>query len=146
MKERILTEEIMKQFRCSLLEEEKSCATVEKYIRDVSAFKAFASNGKICKGTVIAYKQKLMDRGYAVRSVNSMLASLNSLFRFLNWADCKIKAAKVQRQIYCSEEKELTKAEYIRLCRAAKENETNACISFCRPSAAQEYGSANSST
>lgn len=50
-----------------------------------------------------------------------MLASLNSLFTFLGWADCKVKLIKLQLQIYCSEEKEMTKAEYMRLVKTAKQ-------------------------
>lgn len=49
-----------------------------------------------------------------------MLASLNSLLTFLKREDCKVKQIKQQRQIYCSEEKELTKGEYLRLLEAAK--------------------------
>ena len=49
-----------------------------------------------------------------------MLASLNSLFVFLDWHELKVKSIKLQQQIYCPEEKELTKAEYTRLCRAAE--------------------------
>ena len=49
-----------------------------------------------------------------------MLASINSLFVFLSWHDLKVKSIKLQQQIYCPEERELTKAEYTRLCRAAK--------------------------
>lgn len=33
----------------------------------------------------------------------------------------KVKSIKLQRQIYCSEEKELTKAEYMRLVNTAKQ-------------------------
>ena len=50
-----------------------------------------------------------------------MLASLNSLLSFLNWTDCKVKSVKLQRQIYCAEEKELTKSEYMRLVNTAKQ-------------------------
>ena len=49
-----------------------------------------------------------------------MLASINSLFAFLGWHDLKVKSIKVQQQIFCSEEKELTKAEYMRLVNTAK--------------------------
>ena len=49
-----------------------------------------------------------------------MLASINSLFVFLGWHELKVKSIKLQQQIYCPEEKELTKAEYTRLCRAAE--------------------------
>ena len=50
-----------------------------------------------------------------------MIASLNSLFSFLGWTDCRVKSIKLQRQIYCPEEKELTKAEYMRLVNTAKQ-------------------------
>lgn len=49
-----------------------------------------------------------------------MLAALNSFFEFAGWYDCKVKQLKLQRQVYCSEEKELTKEEYYRLIQAAK--------------------------
>ena len=82
---------------------------------------AFTDGNEITKDTVIAYKNKLLSENYAVRSINSMLASLNSLFAFLGWSDCRVKSIKFQRQIYCSEDKELTKAEYTRLVNAAKQ-------------------------
>ena len=50
-----------------------------------------------------------------------MIASINSLLSFLGWADLKVKSIKLQRQIYCPEEKELTKAEYMRLINTAKQ-------------------------
>ena len=69
---------------------------------------------------MMLYKESLMDGNYAVRSINSMLASINSLLDFLHWSDCKVKNIKVQRQTYCAEEKELTKAEYFRLLKASQ--------------------------
>lgn len=119
--ERIITGKIMTCFRKYLREEEKSKNTVEKYLRDVTAFVAVLNGEAVTKEAVIAYKQKLLDGGYAIRSVNSVLASLNSLFSFLGWENCKAKALKLQRQVYCPEEKELTKEEYERLCRTAQE-------------------------
>ena len=120
MKGRILTEKIIGDFSCCLKSEEKSENTLEKYLRDVRAFAAYLGGADVTKETVVAYKGKLIAERYAVRSVNSMLASLNSLFTFLGWSDCKVKSMKLQRQIYCPEEKELTKAEYLRLVNTAK--------------------------
>lgn len=120
MKGRFLTDERIEEFRQHLISEEKSENTIEKYMRDVRVFAAFVSGNEITKELAIAYKQKLIEAGYAVRSVNSMLASINSLFSFFGWFDCKVKAIKQQRQIFCSEDKELTKAEYVRLLNAAK--------------------------
>ena len=119
--ERTLTQNKISDFYKWLQSEEKSENTVEKYIRDVTAFMAYLGGGVITKETVIAYKSKLIADNYAVRSINSMLASLNSLFAFLGWVDLKVKSIKLQRQIYCPEEKELTKAEYMRLVNTAKQ-------------------------
>lgn len=124
MKGHFLTSKEIERFRNYLRDEEKSENTLEKYVRDVTAFSAFC-DGTITKDTVIAYKQSLIDGGYAVRSINSMLASINSLFSFLGWYELRVKSLKVQQQVFCPEEKELTKAEYERLCRTAerKQNE-----------------------
>ena len=120
MKGHLLTNKEINRFREYLREEEKSKNTLDKYIRDVKAFEAYALNINITKETVIAYKQKLIDSGYAVRSINSMLASINSLFAFLGWHDLRVKSLKLQQQVFCPEEKELTKTEYERLCHTAK--------------------------
>lgn len=119
MHSRKITEQMIGQFYECLKREEKSRATIEKYIRDVRAFYIYAGENVVKKELVQRWKQKLLDSGYAVRSINSMLASLNSLFYFLGWEDCRVKNLKMQRQTYCPEEKELTKSEYLRLLKAA---------------------------
>lgn len=121
MKERILTEHRIADFSLYLKREEKSENTIKKYLRDVQAFTAYQNGGEVTKEAVIAYKGKLLCENYAARSINSMLASLNSLFVFLGWQDCRVKSIKLQRQMYCPEEKELTKAEYIHLVNAARQ-------------------------
>ena len=121
MKGRILTDKQIAAFAVFLKSEEKSENTVEKYIRDVKAFATYVGIAEITRETVIAYKNKLLSENYAARSINSMLASINSLLLFLGWADLKVKSIKFQRQIYCPEEKELTKAEYMRLINTAKQ-------------------------
>ena len=121
MAERILSEETINTFREYLVLEEKSTATVEKYLRDVRAFHLFACQQAVTKERMMAYKKYLIEKGYAASSINSMLASLNSLLDFQGWSDCKVKNIKTQRQTYCAEEKELTKSEYLRLLEAAKD-------------------------
>ena len=91
---RITTKDIA-GFREHLILEERSAATIQKYIRDVKAFTEYA-NGAVTKETVIAYKKHLQEH-YAVRSVNSMLASINSLLAFLGWHDLRVKALKLQQ-------------------------------------------------
>ena len=119
MEGRVITAKMIAGFREHLILEERSVATIQKYIRDVKAFMAYAQNSAITKETVIAYK-KYLQENYAVRSANSMLASINSFFSLFGWNDLKVKSLKLQQQVYCPEEKELTKAEYTRLCKAAQ--------------------------
>ncbi len=121
MKRKVLTDKSIRDFSTYLRSEEKSEKTIEKYLRDVRAFAMYQNGADVTKETVVAYKNKLISENYAVRSINSMIASLNSLFLYLGWADCKVKSIKLQRQIYCPAEKELTKAEYIRLIQTAKQ-------------------------
>lgn len=121
MKTRTLTLEIISEFQTHLYIEEKSTATVEKYTRDVRAFFVFCKNREITKELVAEYKQLLIAQNYAVRSINSMLASMNALFDYLEWQECKVKNLREQKKIYCEEEKELTKEEYFRLLEAARQ-------------------------
>ena len=121
MKGRILTEKQIMSFALYLNSEEKSKNTIEKYMRDVRVFSKYVNETEVTKESVIAYKNKLLSENYAVRSINSMLASINGLFSFLGWGDLKVKSIKLQRQIFCHEEKELTKAEYMRLVNAARQ-------------------------
>lgn len=121
MNKKTISAELITKFKEHLILEERSKATVEKYLRDVTAFADSVGGGEISKETVIEYKRNLQEK-YKVRSVNSVLASLNSFFGFVGWYELKVKSIKLQKQIYCSEEKELTRAEYERLCRAAKSN------------------------
>ena len=121
MKGRFLTEKEIAAFTVYLKSDEKSENTIEKYIRDVRSFSIYTHGMEITKEKVIAYKNKLLSENYATRSINSMLASLNGLFSFLSWCDLKVKSIKLQQQIYCPEEKELSKAEYMRLVNTAKQ-------------------------
>ena len=121
MNPRIITEEYLKKFEKHLWEEEKSRITVEKYLRDVRNFFVFSEGKPVNKDMVLEYKRFLTEKAYAVRSINSMLASLNSFFVFSGWEDCKVKCLKIQHMIYCPEDKELTKAEYFRLLDASKD-------------------------
>ena len=121
---RIIKINKINEFEIYLRNEERSAATIEKYMRDVRCFMAFIGDAAIDKQKVLDYKSKLGEE-YAVASANSMIAAMNCFLRFCGWHDLCVKQFKMQREVYCSEEKELTRAEYIRLLEAAnaKHNE-----------------------
>ncbi len=117
---KIITTELITKFKEYLINGEKSASTLDKYIRDVTRFMQWVQEKVIEKSVVLEYKQLLIESGYAPKSVNSILSSLNAFFDMNDWHDIKVKALKIQNQLYASKEKELTKAEYIRLLDAAK--------------------------
>lgn len=110
-------------FHQYLRREEKSAATVEKYLRDVRVFCDFVGRRAVTKDVVLDYKQYLREEGYAVRSINSMLAAVNSYLIYIGKPECRVKSLKLQKQVYCTEEKELSRGEYERLLKAAEKKE-----------------------
>lgn len=116
---RSIKEEDVVLYRDCLVQNEKSRNTIEKYLRDIRAFARFAAGQHVDKLLVLRYKEHLIQM-YAASSVNSMLAALNAFFRFMRWEDCRVRQLKLQRPAYCPAEKELTKAEYLRLVETAK--------------------------
>lgn len=97
------------EYKNYLVAEEKSAATTEKYIRDITAFLAWLGENTLCKEEMLAYKEYIAER-YAPASVNSMIIAVNGFLRFAGFTDCCVKPLKVQRQIFVNEEKELTRA------------------------------------
>ena len=117
-----ITNELIQKFKTHLINEEKSSATLEKYIRDVVAFMQWLNDRAVEKVVVMEYKQNLIEN-YAPASANSMLSSINSFFGYMEWYDCKVKTFKIQKQIFANKDKELSKAEYERLLMAAKKRQ-----------------------
>ena len=117
---RILDRTALDAFKQHLELQEKSIHTMTKYLRDVAGFIGFLPDGRsVTKALVIRYKEALRAK-YAIRSVNSMLASLNAFFAFLGWHDCRVRTLRLQREVYCPAQRELSREEYGRLVRTAQ--------------------------
>ena len=114
----IKSEEIT-SFKNHLISEERSSATVEKYVRDVIAFSEWLGGREIDKNTVVEYKAHLAEK-YQASSTNSMLSSLNSFFAFCERHELRVKFIKTQKQLFSRDDRELTKTEYLRLLDVAK--------------------------
>ncbi len=109
----------LKRFALFLRQEERSAATIAKYLHDVGHLAAFAKCREINKDTLLEYKQRLGEC-YAVTSANSMIAAANAFLRFCGHHELCIKQFRVQRDAFCPQERELTRAEYLRLLKAAR--------------------------
>ncbi|MBP3337682.1 MAG: tyrosine-type recombinase/integrase [Clostridia bacterium] len=115
---KITNKEIM-QFKEYLLCEEKSEATTEKYIRDLTVFSKWSNGKNITKELVLSYKQEISLK-YAPASVNSMLSSINNFFTYKAWHELKVKSLKIQKPLYIDKSKELTKKDYQKLLETAR--------------------------
>lgn len=123
MKSIKLNNHLLRKYEKYLKEEEKSKATIEKYIRDIKALYEFLPEGKeITKEILVDFKQHLCEKGYEMTSINSMLVAINRFLDYIHIPKYKIKLFKIQKKIFFDEDKELTKLEYQRLLQAAKTN------------------------
>lgn len=119
MEKRIITGAQLSAFRGYLREEEREPATIEKYLRDIRAFAGWAGGREVNKELTAKWKEYLKGSGFRPETINGKLSALNKFFRFLGWEDCRVKYLKIQRRLFRSTEKELTKEEYVRLLETA---------------------------
>ena len=125
---RTITPEMIRHFTIHLHEQEKSTSTIALYQRSLAALCKFLGDEPITKSTLIEWKESLIRR-YAATSVNTTLAGINAFLNFAGWLDCKVKPLKIQRSLFCCEEKELTREEYLRLVRTAeREGNERLCL------------------
>lgn len=120
MEEYKLTQEHIAAYGRYLRQEERGSATIERYLRDAGAFARWLNGRTVSKEAVADWKENLLSLHYAPTTINTALAALNGLFRFLGW-DCRAKFLKVQRRIFRDAAKELTRKEYDRLVATARE-------------------------
>ena len=118
--ETYITAEIIASFRSHLISEEKSAFTIDKYIRDATAFASFLGGEPLSKERTLAYKAYLMECGkFADSSINSMISSIRALLKFVGRPDCAVSNLRIQELPFNPEEKNLTQDEFERLLDAA---------------------------
>ena len=117
--EHIITQAQIEAYCAALWSDERAAGTISKYRRDLTAFARWLDGRAVTKETAAGWKSHLSHRGYAPRTVNSMLAAVNGFFKFAGW-DIRVKFLKVQRQLFRDTARELTRAEYDRLLTAAQ--------------------------
>lgn len=117
----IITTERIDAYCLSLLADERAAGTISKYRHDLTAFAHWLDGRTVTKESATAWKACLLNRDYAPRTINSMLAAVNGFCRFAG-LPIKLKFLSIQRQIFRDSAKELTKEEYDRLLTAARES------------------------
>lgn len=119
----MITQERIKDYVVFLQEQERSEATIQKYARNLTALAVFLAGAPVTKGLLLEWKEELIGK-YAPASVNTMLVAVNGFLSFCGFREFRLRPLRIQRTLFLAEEKELTRAEYIRLVRAAKRQES----------------------
>ena len=119
MEPRKITEETLAAFARQLGEEERSPATLEKYLREVRQFAAFLGGREVTRELAAAGREELSAR-QSPATVNGKLTALDRLLAFLGWEDCRVKHLRVQRQLFRDSARELSREEYARLVETAR--------------------------
>lgn len=121
MNDYMITADLISAYGCYLKQEERTPATLEKYLRDVRAFALWLDGKAVTKEAVTGWKDRLLAERRAPSTVNTALSALNGLFRFLGWEGCRARFVKVQRRLFRDPARELTRPDYDRLIATARE-------------------------
>lgn len=114
-----ITPELIRRYTTALQEQEKSISTIKKYIHDLTALLEWLNGARLTKIILIGWKE-FLTKQYAPASVNTMLTAMNGLLDYCGRAELKVKPVRIQKSIFCGEDKELTREEYERLVCAAR--------------------------
>ena len=119
---RVITEQMLEEYINYLRNEEKSKATISKYLCDLKKLMSYADDREIDKELMIAYKEKLFEEEhYEVSSINSFLVAANRFCEYMGWYEVRVKTYKVQKESFCSDNKCISKEDYFNLVKSAKE-------------------------
>ena len=89
----------IEEFKNHLISDEKSDATVERYMRDVTAYISWLDGREMSKELMIQNKAELVDK-YEPASANTILASLNAYFDYIGHSEYKVRNLKLQKSTY----------------------------------------------
>ena len=107
------------RFEAQLRQDEKSAATIEKYLRYARMFAECIHNVELTKEAVVAWKADMASR-YTATGTNGMITAVNSFLRFLGRGDLRVTTLRVQRQTLSQTERQLQQGELNRLIQTAE--------------------------
>ena len=111
MQDYTITGEQLQAFRQRLVWEEKSPATIEKYLRDAAAFTAWLDGRAASKAAAGAWKAALLEAKLAPATINVKLAAVNRFLVFLGWPAFRVKPLRIQRRLFRDDSRELLAGE-----------------------------------
>ena len=121
--EKRITDTLLEEYKKYLYEQEKSGATIQKYMCDLKKLVQFVGNKELTKLLAIQYKDYLKENyNYKTSSINSYLVAANRFFEFMGWYEFRVKTFKLQKETFMPQSNELSKQEYKQLVKTAFDN------------------------
>ena len=121
--EKRITDTMLEEYKKYLYEQEKSEATIQKYMCDLKKLVQFVGNKELTKLLAIQYKDYLKENyDYKTSSINSYLVAANRFFEFMGWYEFRVKTFKLQKETFMPQSNELSKQEYKQLVKTAFDN------------------------
>ena len=87
-KKPVINEKYVMEYMNYLREQERSRATLKKYLHDLKTLITFLNGDELTKAALINWKESLMTQ-YAPASVNSMIAAANGYVKYKGWYEKK---------------------------------------------------------
>lgn len=118
-----ITNKLLNDYKVYLYEQEKSKATIKKYMCDLTKLINYVNDRELSKILIIEYKKYLKDvKEYKISSINSFLVAANRFFEYMGWYELKVKTYKVQNESFIPENREFSKDDYKKIVKTANES------------------------
>ena len=116
---RTLTDDGIERYLEHLRGQERAPATVGKYARALKSLAAALGGAPVTKAALVAWRDELLAR-CSPRTVNVYIVAANGCLGFMGLGAERLRLLRVQRNLFRDAGRDLTKAEYVRLVRAAR--------------------------
>ncbi|MCD8324747.1 MAG: tyrosine-type recombinase/integrase [Clostridiales bacterium] len=115
-----ITREDIEAYRDYLCENERSVATVTKYMAAIEDLFSYLNGRAPEKPVILAYREQLLAKR-TPQTVNGAISAINGFLSFIGCESAKVRFLKIQRKAFAEEKKEIDMEEYRRLLRVARE-------------------------
>lgn len=115
-----IREEDICRFSRHLHDLEYAPGSIEKYLRDLTAFQHWLAGRTVTQREIAAWKEYLHSLGCRSETINTKLSALNRFFAFQGWSGLRARYYRIQRRFFRSTERELTREDYGRLLSTAE--------------------------
>ena len=116
--EYVITSGRIAAYAAALRQAGRADGTIAQYRRSVAALARWLDGAPVTEASLTAWREHLREANQPA-TVNAMLAAANGFFKFAGWP-MRVKFLKIQRRLFREPGRELTRAEYDRLLRAAQ--------------------------